>query len=167
MNPFLDPYYKMRLNIDTKIRTKKKDLLLVISQFIIIALHFIKINLFNQKLIQGEFLIINYICNFLIILSLIFIIFSVRDLGKSLSAMPIPKENSKLITIGTYRIIRHPMYYSLIIISFSLFIKSFTIYNFILSILLTFIISNKIKIEEDYLTKKFNKYTLYKKKVKI
>ena len=157
----------MRLNIDSKIRFPKKDFLLVISQFIIIALHFIKINLFNQKLIQGEFLIINYISYFLIILALIFIIFSVKDLGKSLSPMPRPKENSKLITIGIYRIIRHPMYYSLLIISFSLFIKSFTIYNLILSILLTFIISNKIKIEEEYLTQRFNKYTLYKKEVKI
>tara|TARA_B100000674_G_scaffold266290_1_gene219804 strand:- start:163 stop:639 length:477 start_codon:yes stop_codon:yes gene_type:complete len=158
----------MRFNIETtKIRFPKKDFLLVISQFIIIALHFIKINLFNQKIIQGEFLIINYISNFLIILALIFIIFSVKSLGKSLSAMPRPKENSKLITIGIYSIIRHPMYYSLIIISFSLFIKSFTIYNFILSILLTFIISNKIKIEEEYLTQRFNKYTLYKKEVKI
>ena len=157
----------MRLNIDTKIRSPKRDFLLVISQFIIIALHFIKVNLFNQKLIQGEFLIINYISNFLIILDLIFIIFSVKELGKSLSPMPRPKENSKLITSGIYRIIRHPMYYSLIIISFSLFIKSFTIYNFILSILLTFIISKKIKIEEDYLIRKFYNYTLYKKEVKI
>ena len=157
----------MRFNFATKIRSTKKEFLLVISQFIIIALHFIKINLFNQKLIQGEFLVINYISNFLIILALIFIIFSVKDLGKSLSPMPRPKENSKLITIGIYRIMRHPMYYSLIIISLGLFIKSFTIYNFILSILLTFIISNKIKIEEEYLTKRFNKYTLYKKEVKI
>ena len=157
----------MRLNIDTKIRSPKRDFLLVISQFIIIALHFIKVNLFNQKLIQGEFLIINYISNFLIILALIFIIFSVKELGKSLSPMPRPKENSKLITIGIYRIMRHPMYYSLIIISFSLFIKSLTVYNFMLSILLTFVIYNKIKIEEEFLTKKFNKYTLYKKEVKI
>ena len=157
----------MRLNIDKIIKSRRKEFILVISQFIIIALHFIKINLFNQKIIQGEFLIINYISNFLIILALIFIIFSVKSLGKSLSAMPRPKENSTLITIGIYSIIRHPMYYSLIIISFSLFIKSFTIYNFILSILLTFIISNKIKIEEEYLLKKFNKYTSYKKEVKI
>ena len=157
----------MKLNIFTKIRFLKKDFLLVISQFLIILLHFININLFNQKLIQGEFLIFNYMSNFLIILALIFIIISVKDLGKSLSPMPRPKENSKLITKGIYRIIRHPMYYSLIIISFSLFIKSLTVYNFMLSILLTFIITNKIKIEEEFLTKKFNKYTLYKKEVKI
>ena len=161
------PYYKMRLNIDKNIRFYKKDFLLVTSQFIIILLHFIKINLFNQKLIQGEYLIINYITYFLIILSLILIIFSVKDLGKSLSPMPRPKENSKLITNGIYSAIRHPMYYSLIIISYSLFIKSFTIYNLILSILLTFIISNKIKIEEEYLTKKFHNYISYKNEVKI
>ncbi|SVE09389.1 uncharacterized protein METZ01_LOCUS462243, partial [marine metagenome] len=32
---------------------------------------------------------------------------------------------------------------------------------------LTFIISNKIKIEEEYLIKKFHNYTLYKNEVKI
>tara|TARA_Y100001933_G_scaffold174526_1_gene173081 strand:- start:47 stop:520 length:474 start_codon:yes stop_codon:yes gene_type:complete len=157
----------MRINSDKTIRSSKKELLLVTSQFIIIALHFIKINLLSQKIIQFEYPIINYITNFLIILALIFIILSAKDLGKSLSPMPRPNENSKLITIGIYSTIRHPMYYSLIIISFCLFIKSFTIYNLILSVVLTLIISNKIKIEEKYLTKKFNKYTLYKKEVKI
>tara|TARA_Y100000589_G_scaffold121049_1_gene115450 strand:- start:32 stop:505 length:474 start_codon:yes stop_codon:yes gene_type:complete len=157
----------MRLHIDIKIRSFKKELLLVTSQFIIIALHFVKVNLFNQKIIEGEYLIINYITNFMIVLSLIFIIFSIKELGKSLSPMPRPKENSRLITSGIYSTIKHPIYYSLIIISFSLFIKSFLIYNLILSILLTFIISYKIKIEEKYLTKKFNQYTKYKNKVRI
>ena len=54
----------MSLNIDTKIRFSKKEFMLVISQFIIIGLHFIKVNLFNQKLIQGEFLIINVLFSF-------------------------------------------------------------------------------------------------------
>ena len=157
----------MRLNIDTKLRSTKKEFLVVISQFIIIALHLIKFNLLNQKLIQGEFLILNYISNFLITLALIIIVFSVKELWKSLSPMPRPKENSKLITSGIYRLFRHPMYYSLIIISFSFFLKSPTIYSLILSILLTFIISNKIKIEEEYLTKKFHNYTSYKNEVKI
>ena len=157
----------MKHTIDSKIRSSKKELLLVFSQFIIIALHFVKVNLFNQKLIYKEFFIINYVSNFLIILALIFIIFSFKELGNSISPMPRPKKNSKLITSGIYRIFRHPMYYSLIIISFSLFIKSFILYNLILSILLTFIIAIKIKIEEEYLIKKFNKYNLYKKEVKI
>ncbi len=157
----------MGFNFDSKIRSSKKEFLLVISQFIIIALHLIKFNLFNQKLIQGEFLTIIYISNFLITLALITIVLSAKDLGKSLSPMPRPKENSKLITSGIYRLFRHPMYYSLIIISFGLFIKSLTIYNLILSILLTFIISNKIKIEEEYLIKRFHNYTLYKNEVKI
>ena len=157
----------MRLNFETKKKSSNKEFLLVISQFILIVLHFIRFNLFNQKLFQGEFLIINYISNFLITLALIIIVFSAKDLGKSLSPMPRPKENSKLITSGIYRLFRHPMYYSLIIISFSFFIKSLTIYNLILSILLTFIISNKIKIEEEYLIKRFHNYTLYKNEVKI
>ena len=157
----------MRFNFNTKVRSSKKEFLLVISQFILIALHLIKFNLFNQKLIQGEFLTIIYISNFLITFSLIIIVFSAKDLGKSLSPMPRPKENSKLITSGIYKLFRHPIYYSLIIISFSFFIKSFTIYNLILSILLIFIISNKINIEEKYLKRKFINFTSYKKEVKI
>jgi len=157
----------MIFNFDTKIISSKKEFLLVMSQFIIIALHFIKFNLFSQKIIQGEFLIINYISNLLVTLAILIIVFAAKDLGKSLSPMPRPKENSKLITSGIYRLFRHPMYYSLIIISFSLFIKSLTIYNLILFIVLTFIISNKIKIEEEYLTRKYNNYTLYKNEVKI
>ena len=157
----------MIFNIYTKLRSSKKEFLLVTSQFIIIALHFAKFNILNQKLIQGKFLTIDYIGNFLISLALIIIVFSVKELWESLSPMPRPKENSKLITSGIYRLFRHPMYYSLIIISFSFFIKSLTIYNLILSILLTFIISNKIKIEEEYLTKKFHNYTSYKNEVKI
>ena len=157
----------MIFNIYTKLRSCKKEFLLVTSQFIIIALHFTRFNILNQKLIQDEFLTINYMANFLISLALIIIIFSVKDLWKSLSPMPRPKENSKLITSGIYSFFRHPMYYSLIVISFSFFIKSLTIYNLILSILLTFVISNKIKIEENYLTKKYHNYTLYKNDVKI
>tara|TARA_Y100000589_G_scaffold46440_1_gene38955 strand:- start:31 stop:504 length:474 start_codon:yes stop_codon:yes gene_type:complete len=157
----------MKLNIDAKIRSSKKELLLVTSQFIIIVLHFIKVNIFNQKLIHGEYLIIEYISNFMIILALIIIISSAKELGRSLSPMPRPKENSKLITTGIYSIFRHPIYYSLIIISFSFFIKSFTIYNLILSILLIFIIFNKINIEEKYLKRKFINFTSYKKEVKI
>ena len=157
----------MIFNIYTKLRSCKKEFLLVASQFIIIALHFTRFNILNQKLIQDEFLTINYMANFLISLALIIIIFSVKDLWESLSPMPRPKENSKLITSGIYSFFRHPMYYSLIVISFSFFIKSLTIYNLILSILLTFVISNKIKIEEEYLTKKFLNYTLYKNEVKI
>ena len=157
----------MKLNINLKIGSSKKEFLLVSSQFIIILLHLLKVNLFKQKIIQGEFLIINYISNFFIILALIFIIFSIKDLGKSLSPMPRPKNNSELITSGIYSIFRHPMYYSLILISFSLFAKSFSIYNLILSILLTFIIFEKIKIEEKYLKRRFNSYTQYKKEVKI
>ena len=157
----------MKTNIDSKIRSSKKELLLVFSQFIIIGLHFVKVNLFNQKLIYKEFFIINYVSNFLIILALIFIIFSLKELGNSISPMPRPKKNSKLITSGIYTILRHPMYYSLIMISLGIFMKSLTIYNLILTILLMFIISNKIKIEEEYLTKKFVKYNSYKEKVKI
>tara|TARA_Y100001978_G_C23585529_1_gene381113 strand:+ start:452 stop:925 length:474 start_codon:yes stop_codon:yes gene_type:complete len=157
----------MKSNINKIFSCISKDLFIVMGQFLIITLHIFKIDIFNKKLILEDSQIIYNIGNFMIALGIILIIFSLKDLGKSISPMPRPRNNSKLITDGIYSILRHPMYYSLIIISLGFFIKSFTLYNLILSILLIFIINIKIKIEEKYLIRKYLKYTSYKKDIKI
>tara|TARA_Y100000589_G_scaffold332097_1_gene389252 strand:+ start:2644 stop:3117 length:474 start_codon:yes stop_codon:yes gene_type:complete len=157
----------MRLNLGRSISSSKMEIFIVMSQFIVIALHFIEINLFNKKLIQTDYQIFDDVGNIIIFLALTFIIISIKDLGKYISPFPRPKEKSELITSGIYSIISHPMYYSLILISIGFFIKSFTLYNLILSILLSIIVSIKINLEEGYLTKKFINYKLYKRKVKI
>ncbi len=143
------------------------ELIIVLSQFIIILFHFIKVNLFTQKIIHEDIKLIDNIGTFLIVIGLIFIILSLKDLGNSISPMPKPKVKSKLVTKGIYSFIRHPMYYSLLIISLGFLMKSLTIYNLLLTILLTSIIIIKIKIEEVYLIKKYTNYISYKNRIKI
>ena len=157
----------MKFILNLNIQSSIKEIILVISQFIIIIFHFININLFTQRIIQIDENLLDVFGNVFIILGFILIIIAFKDLGKSISPMPKPKDNSKLITTGIYNFIKHPMYYSLIIISLGYFIKSLTFYNLFLTTLLVLILFTKINIEEKYLKRKYKNYSLYKKRLKI
>ena len=142
------------------------EIILVFLQFSIISLHFFQWKLIPQKqIIQVSSF--SYLVGFLIII-VAFIILSVaiKDLGRNLSPFPRPINNSNLVTKGIYRYMRHPMYYSLIFISFGVFITKLSIYYLSLSISLCLIIKYKIALEEQYLNKKFKNYLLYKNEVK-
>ena len=142
------------------------ELILVFLQFFIIFLHFFQLELLpNKQIIQ-----INNISYFLgiliIIIASIFILIAIKDLGRNLSPFPRPKANSNLVTTGIYRFMRHPMYYSLIIISFGVFLTKLSIYHLCLTITLALLIKFKIALEEQYLKNKFKNYFLYKNEVK-
>ena len=142
------------------------ELILVFLQFLIIFLHFFQLKLIpNKQIIQ-----VNNISYFLgiliIIIASIFILIAIKDLGRNLSPFPKPNANSNLVTTGIYRFIRHPMYYSLIIISFGIFLTKLSIYHLFLTINLALLIKFKIILEEQYLKNKFKNYFLYKNVVK-
>ena len=142
------------------------EIILVFLQFFIISLHFFQWQLIPQKqIIQVSTL--SYLFGLLIIMiAFIILLVAIKDLGRNLSPFPRPINNSNLVTTGIYRFTRHPMYYSLIFISFGVFITKFSIYYLFLSISLGLIIKSKIALEEQYLKNKFKNYLLYKKEVK-
>ena len=139
---------------------------LVILQFIIITLHFIELEFLPNKEIMQVNFIFSFLGFLLIIISSIIMLIAIKELGSNLSPFPKPKVNSNLITSGIYRLIRHPMYYSLILISFGFFITKLSFYHLCLTISLALIIKLKIILEEKYLNKKFKNYFLYTDKVK-
>ena len=142
------------------------EIILVFLQFFIISLHFFQWEFIPQKqIIQVSTL--SYLLGFLIIIiALIILVVAIKDLGRNLSPFPRPIYNSNLVTTGIYRFMRHPMYYSLIFISFGVFITKLSIYYLFLSISLGLIIKFKIALEEQYLNNKFKNYLLYKNEVK-
>ena len=142
------------------------ELTLVFLQFFIIGLHFFRWEFIPQKqLIRVSSF--SYFAGFLIIIIGFIILFiAIKDLGRNLSPFPKPINNSNLVTTGIYRFTRHPMYYSLIFISFGVFITKLSIYYLFLSISLALIIKFKINLEEQYLNNKFKNYLLYKNEVK-
>ena len=142
------------------------EMILVFLQFFIISLHFFKWEFIPEKqIIQVNPL--SYLVGFLIIIiALIILLVAIKDLGRNLSPFPRPIKNSNLVTTGIYRFTRHPMYYSLIFISFGVFLTKLSIYYLFLSISLGLIIKFKIALEEQYLKNKFKNYLLYKNEVK-
>ena len=143
------------------------EIILVFLQFFIISLHFFQFELVPPKqIIQVSPL--SYLVGFLIIITaLIILLIAIKDLGRNLSPFPRPLNNSNLVTTGIYRFTRHPMYYSLIFISFGVFMTKLSIYYLVLSASLALIIKFKIALEEKYLMNKFKNYLLYKNEVKV
>ena len=142
------------------------ELILVFLQFFIISLHFFQWELLPKKQIIQVSPISYFIGILIIIISFIIILVAIKDLGRNLSPFPRPITNSNLVTRGIYRFTRHPMYYSLIFISFGIFIIKLSTYYLFLSISLALIIKFKIILEEEYLNNKFKNYLLYKNNVK-
>ena len=143
------------------------DLMLVFLQFFFISLHFFQWEFLPEKQIIQASLFSFFLGILIIIVSLIIILVSIKDLGGNLSPFPRPLNNSNLVTTGIYRFMRHPMYYSLIFISIGFFIIKLSIYYLFLTISLALIIKFKIALEEKYLMNKFKNYLLYKNEVKV
>ena len=142
------------------------ELSLVFLQFFIISLHFFQWEFIPQKQIN-QVSPFSYLVGFLIIIiAFIILLVAIKDLGRNLSPFPRPINNSKLVTKGIYRFTRHPMYYSLVFISFGVCLTKLSIYYLFLSISLGLIIKFKIDLEEQYLNNKFKNYLLYKNEVK-
>ena len=141
------------------------EIILVFLQFFIITMHFFQWEFLpNKQIIQ-----VNPISYFLgiliIIIALIIMLVAIKDLGHNLSPFPRPMTNSNLVTTGIYRFMRHPMYYSLIFISFGFFTIKLSIYYLFLTISLALIIKLKIILEEKYLKNKFKNYFRYENEV--
>ena len=142
------------------------EIILVFLQFFIIILHFFKWEFIPEKQII-QVTPFSYFVGFLIIIiACIILLVAIKDLGRNLSPFPRPIKNSNLVTTGIYRFTRHPMYYSLIFISFGVFITKLSIYYLFLSTSLSLVIKFKIALEEQYLKNKFKNYLLYKNEVK-
>ena len=142
------------------------EIILVFLQFFIISLHFFKWEFIPEKQII-QVTPFSYFVGFLIIIiAFIILLVAIKDLGRNLSPFPRPINNSNLVTRGIYRFTRHPMYYSLIFISFGVFITKLSIYYLFLSTSLILIIKFKIALEEQYLKNKFKNYILYQNEVK-
>ncbi len=143
------------------------EIILVFLQFFIILLHFLKWEFIPQKQIIQVSTFSDFFGFLIILIALIILLVSMKDLGRNLSPFPRPTNNSNLVTKGIYRYTCHPMYYSLIFISFGVFITKLSIYYLFLLTSLCLIIKLKIALEEKYLMNKFKNYLLYKNGVKF
>jgi len=110
------------------------EIMLVFLQFFIIILHFFQWEFITQKQIIQASPFSYSLVILIIIIAFIIMLVSIKDLGRNLSPLPRPINNSNLVPTGINRFTRHPMYYSLIFISSGVFITKLSIYYLFLSI---------------------------------
>lgn len=98
------------------------------------------------------------------ILGLFLGIWSAWHLRRQLSALPEPIQGKKLIRSGPYRIVRHPIYFAILIWGLGKLFSSFDVGLLILYLLLFGVLFFKIRHEEKLLLNCYSDYKEYKSK---
>ena len=95
---------------------------------------------------------------------LVILALSIFKLGGSLTASPIPKNDSELKTDGLYKWMRHPIYSGLIATGLGLAIESESLLNLVVAVALIVLLNYKAKWEESFLLERYPEYRTYMSK---
>lgn len=93
------------------------------------------------------------------------LVVSAINLGRSLTANPVPLEQAKLKTSGLYAIVRHPIYLGLLLLAAGAIVQSGSWLHVIFGLLLFALLNYKARFEERLLLAKFDGYRDYAKQV--
>ena len=153
---------KKRLNVKEKEKEQKQVILfsglMFLCGFIIAGLDY----RYNWTTIPNSIVIISSI---VFILSYIVYAEVLRE-NKYLSRTIEVQENQEVIDKGLYGIVRHPMYAATIVLFLSMPLILGSIISFFIFLIYPFIISKRIKNEEEVLERELSGYANYKNKVK-
>ena len=86
-------------------------------------------------------------------------------LGGSLSPLPAPRDDNRLITNGAYQRCRHPLYQAVLVCSLGVVIALGSVLHLLLLIALTMVLRGKAKREEKALLAKHPDYAQYRQSV--
>lgn len=89
------------------------------------------------------------------------ILVSASSLRSALTAMPIPRRGGKMTSQGLYRYVRHPMYSSVLLLSFGIALSSGEIYKYCLFLSLWILFYFKSSYEETFLIRTYPDYVDY------
>lgn len=101
----------------------------------------------------------------LFLVGAVFGVTGVRDLGRNRTPYPQPTADHRLVESGVYRVVRHPLYSSLIFLSFGWSLAWSSGWTLALAALLTVVLEQKSRVEERWLRGKYPGYAGYARKV--
>lgn len=134
---------------------KTKGNVLVALQFILIAM----ILLMASDEVKVPWVYIGGVL--LIAPGIIILLLSIKQLGSSLTANPVPREGGKLIEAGLYKHVRHPIYTGLLLATLGSAVQSMAFVKFLVWFALLALLIYKSRFEEQLLMKKFSTYSDY------
>lgn len=98
-------------------------------------------------------------------LGIIGVLACAANLRRSLTALPIPKDEGELSTTGLYQYVRHPMYSSVLLLSLGIALNSGSVIKYLLVICLYVLFYFKSVYEEKYLKLKYPEYAQYSARI--
>lgn len=136
----------------------KNSNILVTMQFIIILI----LLLINESIFN------NHISLFISAIGFIFGLYTLffNRVG-NFNIRPEIKSNAKLISNGAYKYIRHPMYFSVLLIMGGVIVSDINLINIICYSILIIVLYLKAKKEEMLWSKKLEEYASYKERTKM
>lgn len=84
------------------------------------------------------------------------------SLGRNLSVLPRPRDDSELVRSGAYRFVRHPIYGGLILLDAAVAVISASIYALICPLLVAGYLYMKARREEAWLQDRYSDYAEYR-----
>jgi protein-S-isoprenylcysteine O-methyltransferase Ste14 len=99
-----------------------------------------------------------------IILGSAVLLYSFLGLGNSLTALPIPRAEGKLVTTGVYSRVRHPIYFAMLLMGFGVILDSGYWPQVIVYMMLFALLTVKADFEESLLKEKYPEYRKYAEK---
>jgi protein-S-isoprenylcysteine O-methyltransferase Ste14 len=89
-----------------------------------------------------------------------------RDLGRSLTAVPLPRDDAVLVETGIYRSLRHPIYAGMFVATAGWAAISASAWALVTSLLLLAWLDGKARREEDWLLQRYPGYAAYRARTK-
>jgi len=109
--------------------------------------------------------VLDAVAKFLLAAGLAIAIIAIFNLGKSLTANPVPLDSATLKTGGLYAVVRHPIYLGFILAGIGLTATSGSWLAMVALAGLSVLLSFKARFEESMLLRKFDGYRAYATKV--
>jgi protein-S-isoprenylcysteine O-methyltransferase Ste14 len=110
-------------------------------------------------------LVIIPVANTMTLLAFIILLVSAINLGRSLTANPVPLEKAQLKTTGMYSLVRHPIYLAIVLLAIGRVAISESFLVLLVGVLLVVLISIKARFEDHLLLKHYEGYAAYAAKV--
>lgn len=90
----------------------------------------------------------------------------VISLGRSLTAVPYPKEDASLVEHGPFKVVRHPIYSGIIMGSLGWGLATNSLITLLMALLLFLFFDIKSRREEQWLQEKYTSYSDYQSRVR-
>jgi protein-S-isoprenylcysteine O-methyltransferase Ste14 len=110
--------------------------------------------------------VVHYIGVTFILIGALLFTFILISFGQYMTPNPVPRNNSVLKTTGIYRLVRHPMYFTVLVLLIGVILYFQAFYSLVWLVIAFLFLIYKTTREEQYLTQKFPEYSEYKKTTK-